>query len=1191
MDEFTQSTIRIPTPDQRVRIFISSTLVELGDERRVLHSAITDLKLHPVMFEAGARPHPPRNLYRDYLEQSHVYVGVFWKSYGWVAPDMSISGLEDEYNLSEGKPRLIYVKDAPDGRDPRLEQLLQRIRDEGTVCYKPFTNAEELVELVKNDVMALLSEHFGLEIQFTHRQEAPPSYLQSLQRELQQRGIIAREQLVIDFKTALRERKRLVVVGDPGTGKTSLLGAVGEELNAIYISLRNKTTQQVCSHLANHLMVRRNQFPRNLPSEEEARTVLQEQLANSTATIFIDDADQNPSVTRALLSLDFFGCQAVFVTRVIQDDLFQGLTRFSVTAFDRDEVELYLQSSGISLPPGEFQNLLSASHGNALYLYYFTQYQLSPLPEGLEDYQRVLWSQLSPTQQEVLCFLALCLAPLKISDLHALMNADQSVSSTVMETKQIIDSASPLIHQAGRSYEFFHPYFEEYIRSVIDDAGLAEHYHQRLGEYASSKGWAVSAAYHFLRAGDPRLKDHLWDGSMGASLRGDWWLAEELLQRQIYFAQEDNDKNTEAHAHYALAENYAALGLFAKAQEEAEEAIDLYVELGDEEWKEVVELFASTLLIEVGQAEKTVEQLNKALEKYRNTGELREAFIQVNLSFAYNRLSRYKEGAEAGRRALEVFTELKDDKGIYTSLLNLAGCVGRLGDYELQRDYALQIIEAADKGQLLRLKAGGLNLLASAQRYLNDPVSAQRSLEECIAICQSLGSIELELLNIGNLGNALRDQKLYDKAERAYVEVLNKARDNNLPRHEGFALEHLARLKFETGAYKESAELGIQALEFHLQFGESMRTADTQYYLARALYKLERKREAAEYYEASGENYEVAYKPDDAAYSYDMAASIWNALEDRELAARCVSKGLRVALSSELPNRAESLLEEALPGQHGEKLDEVYLQTLQLYIRLSSRTFTSFIYSFASYCKKHPAPTKSGYFRQGIEFLIQALESNPSVYTLNALAVAFEQASTDILPAEELYAQIKRVVTLVEHFHYRTLQNGGKLWTVGLAWQHPVIIQIHCIDDDEIVLRVAAALAIIYLANKDKIEEVVNEFGGNLEAGFTLHMLAERTLREQLSLPDTPSDPEEQTPASIIASAIPYDRPQPPASLVLDDNYESIADWAINPSNKAFVWVLMNAFSLLVTHCTHQRYGESESIPRRSREFCEAVLK
>ena len=52
----------IRTPDQRLRVFVSSTLGELADERSAARSAIEQLRLTPVMFEAGARPHPPRAL-------------------------------------------------------------------------------------------------------------------------------------------------------------------------------------------------------------------------------------------------------------------------------------------------------------------------------------------------------------------------------------------------------------------------------------------------------------------------------------------------------------------------------------------------------------------------------------------------------------------------------------------------------------------------------------------------------------------------------------------------------------------------------------------------------------------------------------------------------------------------------------------------------------------------------------------------------------------------------------------------------------------------------------------------------------------------------------------------------------------------------------------------------------------------
>src|SRR3954447_15482504 len=98
----------IRTPDQRIRVFVSSTLGELAEERRAARAAIERMRLAPVMFELGARAHPPRELYRSYLGQSDIFVGIYGESYGWVAPGEEVSGLEDEYNLARASmPKLI----------------------------------------------------------------------------------------------------------------------------------------------------------------------------------------------------------------------------------------------------------------------------------------------------------------------------------------------------------------------------------------------------------------------------------------------------------------------------------------------------------------------------------------------------------------------------------------------------------------------------------------------------------------------------------------------------------------------------------------------------------------------------------------------------------------------------------------------------------------------------------------------------------------------------------------------------------------------------------------------------------------------------------------------------------------------------------------------------------------------------
>src|SRR3954470_23438458 len=126
----------ILTPDQRVRVFVSSTMEELAAERMAVRDAVDRMRLSPVLFELGARAHPPRSLYRSYLEQSHVFVGIYWERYGWVAPTMEVSGLEDEYLLAQTKPKLMYVKRPAPHRDDRLEGLLERIRTDDELSYK-----------------------------------------------------------------------------------------------------------------------------------------------------------------------------------------------------------------------------------------------------------------------------------------------------------------------------------------------------------------------------------------------------------------------------------------------------------------------------------------------------------------------------------------------------------------------------------------------------------------------------------------------------------------------------------------------------------------------------------------------------------------------------------------------------------------------------------------------------------------------------------------------------------------------------------------------------------------------------------------------------------------------------------------------------------------------------------------------
>ena len=221
----------VRTPDQRVRVFVSSTLQELAVERGAVRDAVARLRLVPVLFELGARPHPPREVYRSYLAQSQVFVGVYWQSYGWVAPGEQVSGLEDEYLLSAGLPRLIYVKSPAPGREPRLEQMLARIQGDGDITYQRFSEAAELQRLVENDLAVLLSERFErAQARDGAAEEAP----RAVGLPVAVTPLVGRDQetaVVADL--VLREGVRLVTLTGPGgVGKSRLAVAVADRLGS-----------------------------------------------------------------------------------------------------------------------------------------------------------------------------------------------------------------------------------------------------------------------------------------------------------------------------------------------------------------------------------------------------------------------------------------------------------------------------------------------------------------------------------------------------------------------------------------------------------------------------------------------------------------------------------------------------------------------------------------------------------------------------------------------------------------------------------------------------------------------------------------------------------------------------------------------------------------------------------------------
>ncbi|MBN1527831.1 MAG: DUF4062 domain-containing protein [Thermoleophilaceae bacterium] len=221
---------RIATPDQRLRVFVSSTLRELAAERDAVRAAIKRLHLTPVMFEAGARAHPARDVYRSYLSQSQVFIGVYWQSYGNVPPGEGVSALEDEYRRAGNLPKLVYVKHPAPHREPRLGDMLARVREDGRTSYQRFATPAELRRLVANDLAVLLSENFEAAGRAVTAREPPAPVAVPVAMT----PLVGRDRDIARARTLLvaQGRRLVTLIGPGGVGKSRLAAELAVQLKS-----------------------------------------------------------------------------------------------------------------------------------------------------------------------------------------------------------------------------------------------------------------------------------------------------------------------------------------------------------------------------------------------------------------------------------------------------------------------------------------------------------------------------------------------------------------------------------------------------------------------------------------------------------------------------------------------------------------------------------------------------------------------------------------------------------------------------------------------------------------------------------------------------------------------------------------------------------------------------------------------
>jgi hypothetical protein len=148
-----------------MRVFVSSTSLDLSEERGVLANALHQLNTSQFngMEHFGSRPETPKEVCLKEVAASNVYVGIFAERYGYVDPDTGLSMTELEYRQARecNLPCLIYIKanaaletDITETDRNKLTALQAELKRMHVVSS--FTTADNLATKVVIDLYNLL---------------------------------------------------------------------------------------------------------------------------------------------------------------------------------------------------------------------------------------------------------------------------------------------------------------------------------------------------------------------------------------------------------------------------------------------------------------------------------------------------------------------------------------------------------------------------------------------------------------------------------------------------------------------------------------------------------------------------------------------------------------------------------------------------------------------------------------------------------------------------------------------------------------------------------------------------------------------------------------------------------------------------------------------------------------------------
>jgi hypothetical protein len=151
-----------------MKVFLSSTYIDLIEHRKAAHDALEQLGLHVIWMESfGARPEESTKACLNEIEECELFVGIYAHRYGWIPKDADVSITEQEFDHAKKIGKSIFgfivnedhdwkIKHVEHDKKDKLNAFLSKVKK---YPVEFFTTPDNLASGIASSVGHYLSEH------------------------------------------------------------------------------------------------------------------------------------------------------------------------------------------------------------------------------------------------------------------------------------------------------------------------------------------------------------------------------------------------------------------------------------------------------------------------------------------------------------------------------------------------------------------------------------------------------------------------------------------------------------------------------------------------------------------------------------------------------------------------------------------------------------------------------------------------------------------------------------------------------------------------------------------------------------------------------------------------------------------------------------------------------------------------